>query len=88
MILLGAIIVLIVVLIILKNKNKDIANTRSINIANKITYTICLISFVIFILNLGDVSKYQLMSAILFVVILLISLITLIIIQIIKYIRT
>ena len=84
MLLILTIALLIFAIIIFKVKNKNIPNTSKMNIISKLTYIIWFISFVFFMLNIGDGNNMQLLAALTFGAVSIVALASLMIIQLIK----
>ncbi|WP_126452477.1 hypothetical protein [Sulfuriflexus mobilis] len=75
---------LILTIIILRIKNKNIPNTSKMNTISKLTYAIWLLAFVFFMLNIDDGSKMQLPAALIFGGVSIVAMLSLIVIQLIK----
>ena len=75
---------LIFVIIILRVKNNNIPKTSKMDTIRKLTYAIWLLSFVFFMLNIGDGNKMQLLAALIFAGVSILAMLSLIVIQLIK----
>ena len=84
MLLIVAILFLIIVLLVLRKKNKNMSDTRNMKMINKIIYSVWFMFFILFMLNLGDENKYQLVFTLLLAGVTVLSIVILIVIQIIK----